>query len=177
MHMMSDERLLEGVTNQKSPGLEDAVADIPGNKSLKKTTTTRSGQRVSKAEMRRVHPGGNSDGSSKRIEEGIPKAKIPDSEAPGIVVPDDNTCRFQPAIEVPNPEVLERPRRRRFTAKYKLRILKEIDSATLRGESGAILRREGLYSSHIKSWRKQRERGALAGLSPKKRGTKPVKKD
>ncbi|MCD4785310.1 MAG: transposase [Candidatus Eremiobacteraeota bacterium] len=80
-------------------------------------------------------------------------------------------------VEVPDPEVLERPRRRRFTAKYKLRILKEIDSATLRGEIGAILRREGLYSSHIKSWRKQRERGALAGLSPKKRGTKPVKKD
>ncbi|MCD4783986.1 MAG: helix-turn-helix domain containing protein, partial [Candidatus Eremiobacteraeota bacterium] len=149
MHMMSDERLLEGVTNQKSPGLEDATVDIPDNKSLKKvTTTTRSGQRVF-------------------------KAKIPDSEAPGIVIPDYN----QPVVEVPNPEVLERPRRRRFTAKYKLRILKEIDSATGRGEIGAILRQEGLYSSHIKSWRRQREGGALAGLSPKKRGTKPVKKD
>lgn len=78
---------------------------------------------------------------------------------------------------VPDPEVLERPRRKRFTAEYKLRILKEIDAAARWGEVGAILRREGLYSSHIAAWRKQKEKGELDGLSQKKRGPKAARKD
>jgi transposase-like protein len=72
----------------------------------------------------------------------------------------------------PDPEVIpgEKAKRRTFSAKYKLRILKEHEACTEPGEKGALLRREGLYSSHITTWRRQRERGELAGLSPKKRG-------
>jgi transposase-like protein len=66
---------------------------------------------------------------------------------------------------MPDPEVLERPRRRRFTAAYKLAILAEIDRATEPGATGAILRREGLYSSHLVDWRRARERGALEALA------------
>jgi len=75
--------------------------------------------------------------------------------------------------EVPDPEVVPRAKRRQFSAKYKLRILTEADQCTQRGEIGALLRREGLYSSHLTTWRRQRDRGQLAGLTPKKRGRKP----
>lgn len=75
--------------------------------------------------------------------------------------------------EVPDPEVVLRAKRRQFSAKYKLRILTEADQCTQQGEIGALLRREGLYSSHLTSWRRQRDRGQLAGLTPKKRGRKP----
>ena len=74
-------------------------------------------------------------------------------------------------------EVSDKAKRRRFTAKYKLRILREAASCTERGEMGALLRREGLYSSHITSWRGQAERGELAGLTPKRRGPKPTPVD
>jgi transposase len=63
----------------------------------------------------------------------------------------------------PDPEVPERARRRRFTAQYKLDVLAAYDAAG-QGEKGAILRREGLYSSHIVDWRRARDGGALAGL-------------
>jgi transposase len=63
-------------------------------------------------------------------------------------------------------------KRRRFTAEYKRKILHEADSCTEPGSIGALLRREGLYSSHLVEWRKLRERGELAGLEPKKRGPK-----
>ena len=76
-------------------------------------------------------------------------------------------------IEVPDPEVIPRAKRRQFSAKYKLRILTEADQYTQRGEIGALLRREGLYSSHLTTWRKQRDRGQLQGLRPQKRGRKP----
>jgi len=72
----------------------------------------------------------------------------------------------------PNPEVPERAKRRRFSAEYKLRIVQEADRCSSSGELGALLRREGLYSSHLSVWRRQRETGALAALS-KKRGRKP----
>jgi transposase-like protein len=65
----------------------------------------------------------------------------------------------------PDPELVERPRRRRFTAEYKLRILQEAEACTESGEIGALLRREGLYSSLLSEWRKQRDEGALAGLA------------
>ena len=64
----------------------------------------------------------------------------------------------------PDPELVERPRRRRFGAEYKLRILREADACTRPGEIGALLRREGLYSSLLTEWRRQRERGALEAL-------------
>jgi transposase-like protein len=71
---------------------------------------------------------------------------------------------------VPDPEVVPKAKRRQFTAKYKLRILEEADRCTERGQIGEMLRREGLYSSHLSKWRQQRARGQLQGLSPKKRG-------
>jgi len=73
-----------------------------------------------------------------------------------------------------NPELSERPRRRTFTAKEKLRILQEADAATGAGEIGALLRREGLYSSHLTDWRRQRDAGILNGLTPVRRGPKPI---
>jgi len=76
-------------------------------------------------------------------------------------------------VEVPDPEVVPRTKRRQFSAKYKLSILTEADQCTQRGEIGALLRREGLYSSHLTTWHKQRDRGQLQGLTPKKRGRKP----
>ena len=72
----------------------------------------------------------------------------------------------------PSPEVLEKPVRRRFTVEYKARILAEADACTQPGMLGELLRREGLYSSHLSTWRRQRDAGALAGLTPKRRGRK-----
>jgi transposase-like protein len=63
-------------------------------------------------------------------------------------------------------------KRRRFTAEYKRKTLREADACTEPGAVGALLRREGLYSSHLVEWRKLRERGELEGLTPKKRGPK-----
>lgn len=74
----------------------------------------------------------------------------------------------------PNPEVPEKKPRRRFTAQYKLRILEEADACKLPGQLGSLLRREGLYSSNLTTWRKQRDQGLLEVLSPKKRGRKPL---
>ena len=73
----------------------------------------------------------------------------------------------------PDPEVVEKPQRRRFSAKYKRRIVEEANACTEPGEIGALLRREGLYSSVLSQWRRQAKRGSLAGLKPKKRGRKP----
>ena len=73
----------------------------------------------------------------------------------------------------PDPEVAEKAQRRRYTAEYKLRILGEADALRQSGgEIGALLRREGLYSSHLINWRRQRDEGMLSGLKPKKRGRK-----
>lgn len=72
----------------------------------------------------------------------------------------------------PNPEVEPRPSRRTYSAKFKLQILKETD-ALPQGETGAYLRRKGLYWSNLATWRQQREQGQLVGLSPKKRGPAP----
>lgn len=75
--------------------------------------------------------------------------------------------------ERPETEVTSKPRRRRFVAKYKRQILREAAACTKPGEIGALLRREGLYSSHLAKWRQQAEAGELSGLSPNKRGPKP----
>jgi transposase len=74
---------------------------------------------------------------------------------------------------VPDPEVVPRAKRRRFNAEYKQRILEEADACSEPGQIGALLRREGLYSSHLTTWRRQREQGQLEGLRAKKRGRKP----
>ena len=73
----------------------------------------------------------------------------------------------------PDPEVPEKAKRRRFSAEYKLAILREADACTEPGQIGALLRRERLYSSHLVDWRRQRDAGALEALA-RKRGRKPV---
>ena len=70
-------------------------------------------------------------------------------------------------------EVLAKPERRRFTVEYKRRIVREADSCKGSGEVGALLRREGLYSSHLAAWRAARDRGELAGAGTRKRGPAP----
>ncbi len=72
----------------------------------------------------------------------------------------------------PNPEVPEKRQRRQYTAAYKKRILEEADRCSDSHQIGAMLRREGLYSSNLTTWRHQREAGTLAGLKPRKRGRK-----
>ena len=92
---------------------------------------------------------------------------------------------MNPVVAVPSveeTEVLAKAKRRGFTAEYKQRILNEVDQATAAGRSGevgAILRREGLYSSHLAAWRRLREAGELSALTTKKRGpkAKPVNAD
>jgi transposase len=73
----------------------------------------------------------------------------------------------------PDPELVDRPLRRRFSAEYKLRILREAEACTESGEIGALVRREGLYSSHLSKWRQQRDAGALEALG-RPRGRKPA---
>jgi transposase-like protein len=73
-----------------------------------------------------------------------------------------------------NPELTGSRKRRTFTAKDKLRILAETDAAAGSGDIGSILRREGVYSSVLHRWRRQRDSGTLNALSPAKRGPKPV---
>jgi len=80
-------------------------------------------------------------------------------------------------LNLPDPEVREKKRRRRFTAKYKLQILIETDNCTESCQVGKILRREGLYYSNLTLWRKQRERGILHGITPKKRGRRKKQKN
>jgi len=69
-------------------------------------------------------------------------------------------------------EVSSKAQRRRFTAEYKRKVLQEADACTKQGELAALLRREGLYSSHLTAWRRLREAGELSGLAAKKRGPK-----
>ena len=69
-------------------------------------------------------------------------------------------------------EVVVKAKRRQHSAEYKLRILKEVDECQGKGEIGALLRREGLYSSLVSKWREQRERGSLTGLAEHRRGPK-----
>lgn len=72
----------------------------------------------------------------------------------------------------PDPEVAPRAKRRRFSEAYKKRILEEYNACTEPGEKGALLRREGIYSSYIATWKRQLDRGKLAGSDDKKRGPK-----
>src|SRR3954449_1185183 len=77
-----------------------------------------------------------------------------------------------PAPAAANPELSDRPKRRTFTAGEKLRILEETARSAGTGDIGAVLRREGLYSSTLTDWRRQREAGALGALTPARRGPK-----
>jgi len=73
---------------------------------------------------------------------------------------------------LPDPEVRPKAKRRHFTAEYKKHILDEADACQTATQRGALVRREGLYSSHLTIWRRQRAQGILDGLAPKKRGVK-----
>ena len=89
----------------------------------------------------------------------------------------ERTETTEKQLATPSTEVPEKPVRRRFTAKYKLRILAQADRCTEMGQMGELLRREGLYSSLLSTWRKQRDEGVLAGLTPKRRGRKAKPKN
>ena len=103
-----------------------------------------------------------------RALEGVRRATArPVAESP------QGTASPRPAVSVPpDPEVVATPTRRRFTAEEKLRILKLADACTVVGSLGALLRAEGLYSSHLTTWRRQRMEGVLSALTPQKRGRK-----
>jgi transposase len=77
-----------------------------------------------------------------------------------------------PTTTLPDPEVRPKAKHRHFTTEYKKRILDEADACTSPSQRGALVRREGLYSSHLTMWRRQRAQGILDGLTPKKRGVK-----
>jgi transposase len=77
----------------------------------------------------------------------------------------------------PNPEVPEKKLRRNFTASYKLRILQKADLCTESGQIGRLLRREGLYSSHLTNWRRAKDKGILQAMTPRKRGRKLKEKN
>ena len=80
-------------------------------------------------------------------------------------------------VAPPDPEVPLKKPRRKLTAQYKLRILQEADQCTDSGQLGALLRREGLYSSSLMRWRRQRDQGLLTAMAPKTRGRKPADKN
>ena len=83
----------------------------------------------------------------------------------------------EPTATAGDTEVVAKPQRRRFTAEYKRRIVREADRCTTPGAIGALLRREGLYSSHLTTWRAARDRGELEALAPKKRGPQAAPPD
>ena len=83
----------------------------------------------------------------------------------------------EPAPRRPDPEVPAKVQRRHFSAEYRLRILRQADGCKTLGELGALLRREGLYSSLLTNWRRQREQGALVGMRARKRGPTPRRID
>lgn len=93
----------------------------------------------------------------------------PEVESGERIEPDGTGGALAPA----DPEVMQTPLRRRFSAEYKLRILRLADTCTEQGSLGTLLRREGLYASNLKTWRRQRDAGTLEALEPKKRGRKP----
>ncbi len=96
--------------------------------------------------------------------------------ATGVSSP-DASHKYGEAPIVPDTEVTEKATRRRFTAEYKRRILKQADALRDEKQVGALLRREGLYYSNLATWRRQAEKGTLDALSPKKRGLKANKPD
>ena len=94
------------------------------------------------------------------------------SEADRSAVAGKTVAPEPPTPPRPDPEVVADAKRRTFTADYKLRILAEADAAAQPGAIGALLRREGLYSSHLVTWRRERQAGIFKGLTPHKRGPK-----
>ena len=102
----------------------------------------------------------------------MPMPLTPDDAATGTGADGGRRPTVVPAPVAASPELSGRPRRRRFTAQDKLRILAETDRAAATGRIGAILRHEGLYSSNLTAWRRQRDAAAIGGLAPARRGPK-----
>jgi transposase len=102
----------------------------------------------------------------------MPMQQTPNDAEVGAVTSGGRRPRVVTAPTSASPELSDRPRRRTFTAADKLRIVAETDRAAETGGIGAILRREGLYSSALTDWRRQRDAGAFAALVPGKRGPK-----
>ncbi len=100
----------------------------------------------------------------------MPMVQAPIETATGVASGGGRRPTLVAAPVASSPELSDRPRRRTFTAQDKLRILAEADRATGTGGIGAVLRREGLYSSALTDWRRLRDAGALGALTPAKRG-------
>src|SRR6266700_468957 len=101
-----------------------------------------------------------------------------DVPLPGLVAAERRECeRSEPTAPggMPVPEVLVKAARRHFNAEYKQSILHEVDRCRDEGAIGALLRKEGLYSSHLTTWRRQRDQAVQAALAPHKRGPKPAR--
>lgn len=109
--------------------------------------------------------------------EGLERSGDERSETPRSGGPSMVERRSPGPDGVPDPEVVARPKRRQFTIEYKLRVLKEADAGKEPGAIGALLRREGLYSSHLVLWRRQREQAASTQLKSRKRGPKAKVQD
>ncbi len=117
---------------------------------------------------------GNSSGEKRQARVIRPEAAAGERSEPEVAG-GRTTGGLEGGVE--DPEVRDRPRRRRFTAEYKLQIVQEADRCTQSGELGALLRREGLYWSALTAWRRARDRGAFDALKPKKRGPKARARD
>jgi transposase-like protein len=94
----------------------------------------------------------------------------------GMDFPSKISSATESVVNLPDPEVSQIAKRRRFSADYKLNILRQADTCSQSGDIAALLRSEGLYASHLSTWRRQREAGSLQALKPKTRGRKPAHK-
>ena len=101
-----------------------------------------------------------------------PETRAGERSEPDRVAGADAGAGGNGATRVPDPEVSATAQRRRFTAKYKLKVLAAVEATRGSGEIGALLRREGLFSSHLTRWKAQRRAGALSALAPRRRGPK-----
>lgn len=96
----------------------------------------------------------------------------PAANVTGVFSSGSGDVEGERAAPRPNPEVSARAKRRTYTGKFKQQVLAEADAARGSGEIGAVLRRHGLYSSHLTKWRQERKSGIVEGLAPQKRGPK-----
>jgi len=113
------------------------------------------------------------DSSSGGVSAERREAERSEADRSGAEAPPD--ARAAVALVRPDPEVVVDAKRRTFSAEYKQRVLAAADVAAGNGGIGALLRREGLYSSHLVTWRRERRAGVLKGLTPRPRGPKPTR--
>ena len=115
--------------------------------------------------------------SSKMVEQGTFDGGTEGARRATGVAPSIGRTEEPVMICPPDPEVPEKKPRRKFTAQYKLSILEQAEACTKPGQLGVLLRREGLYSSYLSTWKRQKDEGLLEALSPKKRGRKEKPKN